>query len=122
MGDGWETARRRGPGHDWMILKLGHPGIIRRIVVDTAHFKGNFPDTCMLLGANLPEQNDVFSAEDLAASENWAPILDETKLQADDIHEFSGASVHNIGPVTHVRLAIFPDGGVSRLRLYGVKA
>ncbi|MGV0911335.1 allantoicase [Martelella sp. FOR1707] len=122
MGDGWETARRRGPGHDWVIFKLGHPGIIRRAVVDTAHFKGNYPDTCMLLGANLPEQNDVFSMEEIEASENWQPILPQTKLQADHIHEFSGSAVADIGPVTHVRLAIFPDGGISRLRLYGVKA
>ena len=48
MGDGWETRRRRGPGHDWVILKLGMPGVIQRIAVDTAHFKGNFPESCSM--------------------------------------------------------------------------
>ena len=121
MGDGWETARRRGPGHDWVILKLGHPGIIRRMVVDTAHFKGNFPHSCALLGANLPDQPDVFTDAQIADSENWTPVLDKTQLQADHIHEISGGAISDIGPVTHVRFAIYPDGGVSRLRLYGVK-
>ncbi|TPW31650.1 allantoicase [Martelella alba] len=121
MGDGWETARRRGPGHDWVILKLGHPGIIRRVVVDTAHFKGNFPDSCALFGAYLPDQADVFTAEEIAGSENWQPILEQTKLSADHIHEFGSDQVKTIGPVTHVRVANYPDGGISRLRLYGVK-
>src|SRR5262249_18999385 len=51
MGDGWETKRRRGPGHDWVVLKLGVPGVLHRVVVDTAHFKGNFPDSCSLEAA-----------------------------------------------------------------------
>ncbi len=70
MGDGWETARRRGPGHDWAIIKLGHAGAIRRVVVDTAHFKGNFPDTCALFGTYLPGHVDHFSEEEILASES----------------------------------------------------
>ncbi|OQP87630.1 allantoicase [Rhizobium rhizosphaerae] len=122
MGDGWETARRRGPGHDWAIIRLGHPGLIRRVVVDTAHFKGNFPDTCHLLGAYLPGHGDTFSEEEIAASENWTPILPRQKLSMDHIHDYGADIVADIGPVTHVRYAMFPDGGTSRLRLFGVKA
>jgi len=117
MGDGWETARRRGPGHDWAILKLGHAGTVNRIVVDTAHFKGNYPDTCEVLAAYLPGHSGKFSPEEIAASEGWKPLLPRQKLQMDHIHEFKVAA--GFGPVTHVRLAIHPDGGVSRLRLFG---
>ncbi len=121
MGDGWETARRRGPGHDWAIIKLGHSGHIQRIVVDTAHFKGNFPDSCAIMGASLPGHVETFTQEEIAGSESWKVLLPQTKLQADHIHEFSNEQVNGIGPITHVRLAMFPDGGISRLRLYGVK-
>lgn len=122
MGDGWETKRRRGPGHDWAIIRLGHPGILRRVVVDTHFFKGNFPDTCELLGAFLPEAGDTFSEADIAASEAWKPILSRQKLQMDREHAFSGADLADIGPITHVRFAMHPDGGVMRLRLFGIKA
>lgn len=122
MGDGWETKRRRGPGHDWAIIRLGHPGIIRRIVVDTQHFKGNYPDTCELRGAWLPDLGDTLTEERIAASENWTPILGRQKLEMHRAHEYSGADVADIGPVTHVRYGMFPDGGTMRLRLYGVKA
>ena len=122
MGDGWETARRRGPGHDWAIIKLGHRGVIDRVIVDTAHFKGNFPDTCELFAADLGDHDDAFSEAEIAASEKWNVVLPRTKLQMDHIHEFTGAAVHAVGPVTHVRFAMHPDGGVSRLRLFGTKA
>ncbi|SCW53082.1 allantoicase [Rhizobium mongolense subsp. loessense] len=121
MGDGWETKRRRGPGHDWAVIRLGHPGTINRVIVDTAFFKGNFPDTCELLGAFLPELGDTLSEADTAASENWKPILTRTKLQMDHIHEYGADAIANIGPVTHVRIAMHPDGGIMRLRLFGVK-
>jgi allantoicase len=123
MGDGWETKRRRGPGHDWAIIRLGHPGTIRRVIVDTQFFKGNYPDTCELLGANLPGLGDQLSEAEIAASESWTPILARQKLQMDHIHEYSGsAAVADIGPITHVRYAMHPDGGTMRLRLFGVKA
>ncbi|TCU33320.1 allantoicase [Rhizobium azibense] len=121
MGDGWETKRRRGPGHDWAVIRLGHPGIIKRVIVDTAFFKGNFPDSCELLGAYRPDLGDRLSQADIAASENWKPILSRTKLQMDHIHEYGGNAVADIGPVTHVRIAMHPDGGIMRLRLIGVK-
>ena len=122
MGDGWETKRRRGPGHDWAIIRLGHAGLIRRILVDTHFYKGNFPDSCELLGAYLPDASDSFTPEQITASESWKPILSRQKLQMDREHEFSGSAVADIGPVTHVRFAMHPDGAVMRLRLFGVKA
>jgi allantoicase len=121
MGDGWETKRRRGPGHDWAVIRLGHAGTISRVVVDTAFYKGNFPDTCELLGAHLPHLGDALSEADITASENWTPILPRQKLQMDHTHDFGADVVTDIGPVTHVRYAMHPDGGTMRLRLFGTK-
>jgi allantoicase len=114
MGDGWETRRRRGPGHDWVALKLGVPGQIQRIVVDTAHFKGNFPDNCSLdacLAKKAPPDGASITSQD------WLEILPKTKLKANHRHVFK---VHrHSNTVTHVRFQIYPDGGVSRLRVFG---
>jgi allantoicase len=114
MGDAWETKRRRGPGFDWVILKLGVPGLIRRIEVDTAHFKGNFPESCSLEacyveGARL----DGFAA----APHAWKELLPGTKLRPNHRHVLKVA--RNSDPVSHVRFNIYPDGGVSRLRIFG---
>jgi allantoicase len=109
MGDGWETKRRRGPGYDWVILKLGHPGIAKRIIIDTNHFKGNFPESFSFEGCYLKEQN--------IESVQWKEIISKNKLSAHKEHIF--LEFTNKGPFTHVRLNIFPDGGVSRLRFYG---
>ncbi|MEB3196219.1 MAG: allantoicase [Candidatus Sericytochromatia bacterium] len=116
MGDGWETKRRRGPGHDWVVLRLGRPGRITRAEVDTHHFKGNFPDQCAIEGASLPHDAP---AEFLASlSIDWRPLLKPTALQADQVHVFTQELLPG-GPYSHIRLNIFPDGGVSRLRLFG---
>lgn len=115
MGDGWETRRRREPGNDWCILKLGHAGTVKRVEVDTAHFKGNFPDRCSLQAAYLPHAADA-SLPPLSLY--WEELLPSQKLGADAQHEFV-RELRSMGPVTHVRLNIFPDGGVSRLRLLG---
>lgn len=115
MSDGWETKRRRGPGHDWVIIKLGAPGQIRRVEVDTAWFKGNFPESCALEATNalnLPEEN----LTDLSV--DWKSILPRTRLQAHTRHFFEN-EILNAGSVSHLRFNIFPDGGVSRLRVYG---
>lgn len=115
MGDGWETRRRREPGHDWAIMELGTTGRIEEVVVDTAHFKGNYPDRCFLQGA--AEANGT--PEEIAAqAENWPVLLPEQKLSADTVHSFRN-ELADIGPVRFVRLNIIPDGGVSRLRLIG---
>ena len=115
MGDGWETKRNRTPNNrDWVIVKLAHKGDIKKILVDTCHFKGNYPDTCSIEGINANDQTVDFSSADL----KWAEILSKQKLQADHEHFFENEIV-NAGPFTHVRLNIFPDGGISRLRLFG---
>lgn len=109
MGDGWESKRRRGPGHDWVIVRLGRSGSLRRIVVDTSHFKGNFPDSCELEGTS--DANP-----DPAALGGWRPLLPRTKLEAHTAHVFP---IADRGAVRHVRLSIHPDGGVARLRVLG---
>ncbi|WP_372604128.1 allantoicase [Actibacterium sp.] len=118
MGDGWETRRRREPGYDWMILALGARGMIDRVVVDTAHFKGNFPDRCSLQAADLQKFGDGLTDALITDSMFWKTLLPETHLSADSIHEYTDA-LADLGPVTHVRFNIHPDGGVSRLRLFG---
>jgi allantoicase len=114
MGDGWETARRRGPGNDWCVLALGHKGIVERVEVDTAHFKGNYPDRVKLKAALVTDEG----ADLASASETWDTLLPESKLEADRQHIFSD-ELKSLGPVSHLRMSIFPDGGVSRLRVYG---
>ena len=119
MGDGWETRRRREPGNDWLILALGARGILQKVEIDTAHYKGNYPDTCSLLGADLADfAGSDFTAALVAASVFWDTVLEPQKLSADAIHTSPIAQVAQT-PVTHVRLNIFPDGGISRLRLFG---
>ena len=113
MGDGWETKRRRGPGHDWLILRLGVPGRISRIELDTNHFKGNYPDSASIEGC-LAYAETVM---DLGSSD-WNDVLPQTKLKPHSRHFFE-KTVRNVGVVSHVRLNIYPDGGVSRLRIYG---
>jgi allantoicase len=112
MGDGWETARRRGPGNDWMILSLAQAGVIERAEVDTAHFKGNYPDRVALAAAK-------FDSDELATpdSKKWQVLLPESKLKMDQQHYFE--DLESVGEVTHVRMSIYPDGGISRLRLFG---
>ncbi|MEP6568763.1 MAG: allantoicase [Acidobacteriota bacterium] len=111
MSDGWETKRRRGPGHDWTIIRLGQPGRIRRLEVDTAWFKGNFPESCSLEGCRT-------TGNVLPTSLDWKPLLPRTKLQAHTRHFFE-QEILDPGAVSHLRFNIFPDGGVSRLRVYG---
>ena len=117
MGDGWETRRRRGPGHDWAIIRLGAPGHISKIEIDTNHFKGNYPDRASLEGCMAPN----VIADNLAAMP-WATILPETKMSANKRHFFSATELQATGPFSHVRLNMFPDGGISRLRVHGTLA
>lgn len=114
MGNGWETKRRRGPGFDWIILKLGLAGMIKKIEVDTDHFKGNYPDTCSIEGCIAPDA----STDELVKETRWREILPITKLQADTRHFFE-EELSAFDDCTHVRLNIYPDGGVSRLRVWG---
>ena len=111
MGDGWETKRRRGPGHDWTIVRLGAEGTVRRVEVDTRHFKGNAPGACSLDGVRVAHDHTLDHAE-------WRELLPLTPLRPDALHAFE-EELCGIGDVTHARLNIFPDGGIARLRLFG---
>src|SRR5262249_4117976 len=108
MSDGWETRRRRGPGHDWVLIQLGAYGAIHRVEVDTSHFKGNYPDSCSL------EACDGDGAQ-------LGMILPQTKLRSHTRHIFR-EEILDARATAYVRFNIFPDGGVSRLRLYGRRA
>ncbi len=118
MSDGWETRRRRGPGHDWAVIKLGTSGIIRRLEVDTSHFKGNFPESCSLEACAAPAKA---TQESVLSSLPWVEVLPRTKLQAHTRHFFE-KELNPVGAATHVRFNIYPDGGVSRLRVFGTVA
>ena len=118
MHDGWETRRRRGPGHDWCIVRLGAAGKISRVEVDTSHFKGNFPESCSLEVCAAPR--DLTDPGALGALP-WKEILTRTKLQADSLHVYE-KELLNAGEATHARFHIYPDGGVARLRIFGTLA
>jgi allantoicase len=115
MADGWETRRRRGPGHDWAAVRLGACAVIYRVGVDTTYFKGNFPDSCSLDmcrvegDATPPPPGDA----------GWQPVVDSRRLKA-NCEQWFEVEAGSVGPASHVRLNIFPDGGVARLRVLGV--
>lgn len=124
MGEGWETRRKRGPGNDWIIVKLGTRGKVQKIEVDTNHFKGNFPDSCSIEGC-LMESESLVAADFRDRKDiEWVEILPKTKLQAHHQHYFEKelSQAVKTQKFTHLRLNIYPDGGVSRLRVLGVQA
>ncbi|HUQ54473.1 allantoicase [Lentzea sp.] len=108
--DGWETRRRREPGVDQAVVRLGMPGVVRGVVVDTAFFKGNFPPFCWVEGAQV----DGYPGADEITE--WFPLVERSALKGDEKHFFD---VREGRRVTHVRLTIDPDGGVARLRVHG---
>jgi len=121
MGEGWETRRRRGPGHDWVVLRLGRRGVIERIELDTTHFKGNFPESASLDACDAPELTGPAPppvTPDVAVFMNWRELLPRTRLRADAPQRFPIAKAARLA-ATHVRLNIYPDGGVARLRVWG---
>ena len=111
MSDGWESKRRRGEGYDWCVIKLGTSGTIKRVEVDTLWFKGNYPESCSIEVGNAGE---TVNLEEIV----WQELLPNSKLQAHTRHIFVD-ELKKSDAVTHVRFNIFPDGGVSRLRLFG---
>ena len=119
MGDGWETRRRREPGNDWIIIKLAKKSIVKNIEIDTAHFKGNFPDQASIQATSNSEKINVENI--IENSEKWDFILNKTKLKADSVHKFS-LDLNSQKEATHIRLNIYPDGGVSRLRIFGIRS
>ena len=110
--DGWETRRRREPGYDWCVIRLGLPGIIKGVVVDTAYFRGNYPAECSLEACELDDPLDLAAL----AKATWTEILPRSALAGDKQNPFA---IAHPGRVTHLRLNIFPDGGVARLRVHG---
>lgn len=110
MSDGWETKRRRGvtnETHDWVLVKLAGQGTVERLELDTAFFLGNFPDTALVEGCDGDPDEAPFRT-----------LLPRTKLMGHTRH-FFGPELEDRGPFTHLRMKVFPDGGVSRLRAFG---
>ncbi|HET9555779.1 MAG TPA: allantoicase, partial [Actinomycetota bacterium] len=110
--DGWETRRHREPGHDWALIRLGVPGVVQGVVVDTAFFKGNYPPEVSVEGAGI---EGYPSPEELEAAE-WVPLVRRSPAKGDTLNPFP---VDVPQRCTHVRLSIYPDGGVARLRVHG---
>lgn len=115
MADGWETRRRRDPGHDWVIVRLGVPGRVQYVEVDTAHFKGNYPHQLSINAALLA---DAAHADVTSQCLYWPLLLEPQYLQADTVVRFR-AQLRDLGCISHVRVNMHPDGGLSRVRLYG---
>ncbi|MBI2796082.1 MAG: allantoicase [Gemmatimonadetes bacterium] len=115
MGDGWETKRRRGPGNDWTIVRLGARATLGRVELDTDHFRGNAPGSVMLEWCDLPRA----TPEQLVASTAWRELVPATRVQPHARHQWGAPAG---ATATHVRLSIYPDGGVARLRLFGTAA
>ena len=110
--DGWETRRRRDAGHDFAIVRLGCPGVIHRVVVDTAFFRGNYPPEISVDGAcadGYPSPADL-------AEMRWHPLVAKAPATGDAVNQYPVADRRRW---THVRLSIYPDGGVARLRVHG---
>ena len=116
MWDGWETKRRRGPGNDWAIIKLGHPAKIQKIEVDTSFFKGNYPDRCSIEGIYSPT---VLTADSSIDDLAWITLLSEKKLGPDQLHTYK-TEIQPTDLINYIRVNIFPDGGIARLRVYGI--
>ncbi|KAI8993038.1 allantoicase [Trametes punicea] len=117
MSDGWETKRSRGKGHkDWAIIKLGDAGYLSQVEIDTAHFMGNFPESCEIHALNSTElvPNDV-------PEDSWTLALPRTKLGPHRQHYFQLVNVEH-KPFTHVKITIYPDGGIKRVRILGRRA
>ena len=112
--DGWESRRRREPGHDWALIRLGAPGVIHAVVVDTAHFTGNFPAECSVEACAA--EGYPSAAQLQAPGPPWVPIVPRSPLAGDSENRFVVADARRF---THLRLTIYPDGGVARLRAEG---
>jgi allantoicase len=110
--DGWETRRRRAPGHDYAIVRLGAPGIVHGVVVDTAHFRGNFPARVSVEAVGA----EGYPGPDELAGMDWQTLVPPTEPLGDSANHFAVADRHRW---THVRLSIYPDGGVARFRVHG---
>jgi allantoicase len=117
MGDGWETRRKRVDGFDWCVVRLGaRAKALRSIEVDTNWFKGNAPESCAL---EAIDEADATIASLADESRAWKELVPRAKLRPHTRHFFTAAELRDVGTLTHVCMKIFPDGGVSRLRIHG---
>ena len=116
MGDGWETRRRRGKGFDWLILNSLNGKEINKIEISTHHFKGNFPSYCSLQAAFLPTSKK--SKQIVNSSLKWKYLLKDAKLSANKTHIFKN-NLMKKDKINFIKINIFPDGGISRFRIYG---
>jgi allantoicase len=110
--DGWETRRRREPGHDHAIVRLGSPGIVHGVVIDTAYFRGNYPPQVSVEATAV----DGYLAPAELAELRWHTIVGRTGALGDTANRYAVADRRRW---THVRLSIYPDGGVARFRVHG---
>ena len=117
MGDGWETRRRRHKGHDWLILNLIDGKAVDKIEISTHHFKGNFPNYCSLQAAHLSSRS---SKQILSSSNKWKYLLKNEKLSSNKTHIFKN-SLMKKEKINYIKINIFPDGGISRFRIFGKK-
>ncbi len=116
MGDGWETRRSRGKNFDWIIIKFGQPGIIKKLEIDTHHFKGNYPESITVQSALI--SNKLNSKKIFSDSKNWRIFLKKTKLKPHKKHFFK-SNANGKNKVNFLKINIFPDGGISRIRAFG---
>ncbi|XP_024912544.1 allantoicase isoform X2 [Cynoglossus semilaevis] len=134
MADGWETARRldrprilrpdqqgilQVPGWEWAVFRLGFPGVISRVELDTSHFKGNAPDSCRLEASSMSPEDEAQALRTEWNSVKWEVLMPPQKLRPHHVHAYTDTELTLKQPVSHIRLIIAPDGGVSRLRLWG---
>ncbi len=115
MGDGWETKRRRAPGFDWCLLALGQSGKIEKVEIDTAHFKGNFPAQVSIQAIYIEDATDQ---QLIPQSMFWPLLLEAQPMQMDHIHTFM-EEILKQEKISHIRINMIPDGGISRIRLWG---
>ena len=115
MGDGWETKRRRGAGNDWNIIRLAASGKIKKVAVDTTHFKGNFPESFSLEGCFI-KQSDP--SPQLVAKQKWQPIIKRTTLNEDEKRIFIKEIINTKTNYNYARINIYPDGGINRLNIF----
>ena len=116
MGDGWETRRRRNKGFDWLIVNCVDGKEIKNIEISTHHFKGNFPSHCSIQAAHLSQSKNFNQI--VKSSSNWKYLLKKSKLFANKTHIFKNIMMKK-DKINHIKINIFPDGGISRLRIFG---
>lgn len=114
MGGGWETKRRRGPGNDWIVIRFARAGVVKKIEIDTDHYKGNYPETASVEGALVSGPTDVTAI-------SFAQILPRVALGPDRQQAFE-KEITSQDPINTVRLSIYPDGGIARFRVFACLA